>query len=190
MNQFAELNLSYQCRQTATWHFLQHVSHVVINTSRWFVCIIQSAHKYTNNGVWKPRSRNSNPSRRPAPQRRPSMGGDSTHFTVDASAGRVAAFRGDSPRLYNQHRAPLTTDPHSRATLLMFPLQMSLANQTDFNPAKLFRTLSRLLFPFLTNQLLCGRRSRSSRGTRSDEFKNLWLVFSFNSGSRAYPSKH
>lgn len=78
------------------------------------------------------------------------------------------------------------TDLHSQSTLcavdaamcLMFPVQMS----------KIIPDAITVVSP-LTNQLLCGKQ-RVCIENQNDTFKKPWLVFSFNSVSRAYPSKH
>lgn len=71
-------------------------------------------------------------------------------------------------------------------------VQMSKPDR--FYPDKLFCIPSRsfLFFSFLSfwSNLSCMGESKSSWCTREINLKNLWLVFSFNSGSRAYPSKH
>lgn len=112
--------------------------------------------------------------------------GMTAHLLWDTSYSVPLNFSSGSLWLYNQHRAPLMMDSHNHPTLQCVWCVLSKCHLQTRPVSSQYVTAdaSFLFTPLsLTNGLLCGRQ-QDFMGNWNDEFKNLWLVFSFNPGSR------
>lgn len=118
----------------------QHMPHVITNMSLWFEWFNQCLLTQIQGPEAEEEKQQS--VRHIAEQQYKLLMGVTAHISWDTSTGCVTKFSSDSLWLYNQHRAPLMMDSHSQSTLcavdsamcLMFPVQKSFANQTDFIP--------------------------------------------------------
>lgn len=115
-------------------------------------------------------------------------GSDSGRVPRDKVTGRVTTSPGDTPWLHNQRRAPLMADSRSLCGLDGVSRVSSPKShfQAGFYPSKRCRAVNcaSFLFPlFIFNSSAPPRKTASSN--RNDKFQNLWLLFSFESASRA-----